>query len=56
MAQGTAQEVHAAMDPSPYCIREVENTLDEMVLHENKEFEKAGEVYRWKKSYRFSRR
>jgi hypothetical protein len=34
-------------------VREVENTLDEMALAERDEFERAGDVYRWKKHYRF---
>jgi len=34
-------------------VREVENTLDEMALAEQDEFEKVGSVYRWKKHYRF---
>jgi hypothetical protein len=53
VAQATAQEVHAAMDPSPYSIRGVENTLDEMALAEQDEFEKGADVYRWKKHHRF---
>lgn len=32
MGQGTAQQVHDAIEPSPYSVREVENTLDEMAL------------------------
>jgi len=39
--------------PNPYSVREVENALDELVQKEPNEFEKAGEVYRWKKFYRF---
>ena len=35
---------------------EVENTLDEMVIHERDEFEKVANVYRWKKHYRFRTR
>jgi len=35
-----------------YPVREVENVLDELVQNEPDEFEKSGEVYRWKKSYR----
>jgi hypothetical protein len=53
MGLGTAQQVHDAMEPSPYSVREVENTLDEMALSERDEFEKMAEVYRWRKSYRF---
>jgi hypothetical protein len=53
MGQGTAQQVHDAIEPSPYSVREVENTLDEMVLAERDEFERADAVYRWKKHYRF---
>jgi hypothetical protein len=53
MGQGTAQQVHDAIEPCPYSVREVENTLDEMALAEQDEFEKAGDVYRWKKHYRF---
>jgi len=40
-------------EPNPYSVREVDNTLDEMALAEQDEFEKAGDVYRWKKHYRF---
>ena len=53
MGQGSAQQVHDAIEPSPYSVREVENTLDEMALAEQDEFEKVGDVYRWKKHYRF---
>lgn len=53
MAEGTAQEVHSTMEPTPYSVREVENTLDEMALAEQEEFERAGELYRWKRHYRF---
>jgi len=53
MGQGTAHQVHEAIEPSSYSVREVENTLDEMALAEQDEFEKVGEVYRWKKHYRF---
>ena len=54
MGEGTAQEVHDSMDePNSYSVREVENTLDEMALAEQDEFEKAGDVYRWKEHYRF---
>ena len=53
MGEGTAQQVHDALDPTPYSVREVENTLDEMILAERDEFERVGRVYRWKKSYRF---
>jgi hypothetical protein len=52
MGEGTAQQVHTSMEPSPYSVREVENTLDEMALAEQDEFEKAGDLYRWK-HYRF---
>ena len=45
MGQGTAQQVHDAIEPSPYSVREVENTLDEMALAEQDEFEKVGDVY-----------
>jgi len=31
----------------------VENTLDEMALAEQDDFQKPGDVYRWKKHYRF---
>ena len=54
MGEGSAHQVHDALDPTPYSVREVESTLDEMVLAERDEFEKAGDVYRWKKSYRFT--
>lgn len=53
MGEGTAQQVHDSMEPSPYSVREVESTLDEMALAERDEFEKVDEVYRWKKHYRF---
>ncbi len=53
MGQGTAHQVHEAIEPSSYSVRGVENTLDEMALAEQDEFEKVGEVYRWKKHYRF---
>ena len=53
MVQGTAQQVLDAMDPTPYSLREVESTLDEMVVAERDEFEKLDAVYRWKKHYRF---
>jgi hypothetical protein len=56
MAEGTAQLVHDSMDPSPYSVREVENTLDELVVHEKQEFTKVGTVYRWTKHYRFRTR
>lgn len=53
MGQGTAQQVHDAIEPSPYSVREVENTLDEMMLAEQDEFERVDAVYRWKKHFRF---
>ena len=53
MGEGTAQQVHYSMEPTPYPVREVENTLDEMALVEQDDFEKAGDVYHWKKHYRF---
>jgi len=53
MGQGTAQQVHDAIAPSPYSVLEVENTLDEMALAEQDGFEKVGDVYRWKEHYRF---
>ncbi len=53
MGEGAAQQVHESMEPTPYSVREVENTLDEMALAEQNEFGKAGDVYRWKKHYRF---
>ena len=53
MGEGTAQQVHDSMEPTPYSVREVENTLDEMALAEQDDFEKNGDVYRWKKHYRF---
>jgi len=57
MGEGTSQQVHDSMDePNPYSVREVESTLDEMVLAEQDEFERAGELYRWKKHYRFAMR
>jgi hypothetical protein len=55
MGEGTVQQVHDAMDqPNPYSLREVENVLDELVGSEPNDYEKAGDKYRWKKSYRFS--
>jgi hypothetical protein len=56
MGEGTAQQVRDSMDPGPYSVREVENTLDELVLHEKQEFQKVGSVYRWTKHYRFRTR
>jgi hypothetical protein len=53
MGEGTAQQVHDALGPAPHSVREVENTLDELVLHEKQEFEKVGSVYQWTKHYRF---
>lgn len=53
MGEGTAYQVHESMEPSPYSVREVQSTLDEMVLAEQDEFEKVAGVYRWKKHYRF---
>lgn len=53
MVQGTAQQVLDSMDPTPYSLREVQSTLDEMVVAERDEFEKLDAVYRWKKHYRF---
>jgi len=48
MGESTAQQVHDAMELNPYSVREVANTLDEMVLNEPDEFEKIGEAYRCK--------
>jgi len=56
MGEGTAQQVHSSMVPTPYSVREVENTLDEMALAEQDEFEKMAGLYRWKKHYRFRAR
>jgi hypothetical protein len=54
MGEGTAQQVHDSMnEPNPYSVREVESTLDELALAEHGDFEKIGDVYRWKKHYRF---
>ncbi len=56
MGEATGQQVHDAIEksnPHPYSVREVENVLDELVQREPNEFEKAGEMYHWKKSYRF---
>jgi site-specific recombinase XerD len=47
MGEGTAQQVRNSMEPTPYSVREVENTLDEMALAEQDEFQKVGEMYRW---------
>jgi len=53
LGQGTAQEVRDSMDePNPYSVREVENTLDEMVIHERGDVERVGSVYRWKGHFR----
>ena len=49
MGEGTAQQVHDSMEPSPYSVREVESTLDEIVVYEKERFEKVGNAYRWKK-------
>ena len=56
MGEGTAQQVHNSMEPTPYSVREVENTPDEMVIHERDDFDKVGDVYRWKEHYRFRTR
>jgi hypothetical protein len=56
MGQGTAEEVHDALDPTPFSVREVESTLAEIVVHEKEEFEKADDVYRWKKHFGARRR
>jgi hypothetical protein len=56
MGEGTAHQVHNSMEPTPYSVREVQSTLDEMVLAEQDEFGKVGNVYRWKKHYRFRAR
>ncbi len=53
MGEGTGQQVYDAME-SPYSVREVENVLDELVEKEPDEFERAGEVYRWRKSFRIT--
>jgi hypothetical protein len=53
MGEGTALQVRDSMEPTPYSVREVANTLDEMALAERGEFERVADVYRWKKSYRF---
>jgi len=53
MGEGTAQQILDSMEPTPYSVREVENTLDEMALAEQDEFQKVGDVYRWKKHFRF---
>ena len=54
MGEATASQVRDALDPTPYSLREVQSTLDEMVIAEQDDFERAGDVYRWKKSYRFT--
>jgi hypothetical protein len=56
MGEGTSQQVHDSMEPSPYSVREVESTLAELVVHEKEEFEKVDNAYRWKKHYRFRTR
>lgn len=53
MGDGTAKDVHAALQPTPYSIREVEIELDRLVQSEPGECEKIGDKYRWTKSYRF---
>lgn len=53
LGYGTAQQVYDALDqPHPYSLREVENTLDELVATEPEEFEKVDVVYRSRKHYR----
>ena len=52
MGEGNAQQVHGSMEPTPYSAREVENTLDEMALAKEDEFQKVGDVYSWKKHFR----
>ena len=49
MGEGTAQQIHESLEPSPYSVREVESTLAEIVLHEKHDFEKVAELYRWKR-------
>jgi hypothetical protein len=58
MGEGTAVQVHETMgeEVEAYSVREVESTLDELILHEKHEFEKLGAVYRWTKHYRFRTR
>ena len=51
IGQGTGQQVHDAMEDQ-YPVRQVENVLDELVQKEPEEFEKTGDIYRWKKSFR----
>ena len=56
MGEGTAQQVHESMNEESQracSIRDVENTLDELVINEKEEFTKTGDVYRWTKHYRF---
>jgi hypothetical protein len=36
MGEGTAQLVYHAMQPTPYSVREVENTLDELVVNDHR--------------------
>jgi hypothetical protein len=43
---GRAQQVYDAIEPSPYSVRKVENTLDEMALAEQDESEKLN-VFLW---------
>ena len=52
MGEGTGQQVHDAM-ANQYAVREVENVLEELMENEPDEFEKVGQVYRWKKPHRF---
>ena len=39
----------AAVENVSAALREVESTLDEIVVHEKERFEKVGNAYRWKK-------
>jgi hypothetical protein len=58
MGEGTAQQVHDLLgeEAGAYSVREVENTLDELVLNEKEEFKKVGTAYRWTEHYRFRTR
>jgi hypothetical protein len=52
MGSGTAKGVHDALQPTPYSEREVQLELDGLIESEPNEYEKVGDFYRWKKSYR----
>ena len=55
IGEGTAAQVRHSIveEPEAYLRREVQSTLDELVLNKPDEFEKIGNVYRWEKHGRF---